>query len=85
MRDLQARLSRLEGHLRAVSRMLEEGTGCEEVLVQLMSIRAALNSLAIRLVQGRIEQCMERPLNVRENVQELKSLKGAISAALKQL
>ena len=36
------RLSRIEGHVRAVKGMVEEGRACPDVLIQLAAIRSAV-------------------------------------------
>ncbi len=37
--DLQHRLSRIEGHVRGIKRMLTEHESCEKLLVQLSAVR----------------------------------------------
>lgn len=52
------RLARIEGHVRAVKRMVEENTDCPDVLVQIAAIRAALNSVGRLILEDHLQSCM---------------------------
>lgn len=56
-RDLQERLSRIEGQVRGVSRMLEGQRLCLEVLQQLASIQAALRGVSKAVLRNYLERC----------------------------
>ncbi|MFQ5923443.1 MAG: metal-sensitive transcriptional regulator [Anaerolineales bacterium] len=46
--NLQVRLNRIEGHVRGVNRMLEDQDDCDDIVVQLSAIKAALNPVTIK-------------------------------------
>ena len=50
--ELRARLSRLEGHIRAISRMLEEGRDCQSLLLQVAAVKSALNKATSKMLEG---------------------------------
>src|SRR5512137_2464290 len=52
------RLARIEGHVRAVKRMVEEDTACPDVLVQIAAVRAALNSVGRLILEDHMQGCM---------------------------
>ena len=54
---LQARLSRVEGQVRGVSRMLGEQRPCIEVLQQLASVQAALKGVTKEVLRNYLERC----------------------------
>ena len=54
---LQGRLSRIEGQVRGVSRMLEEQRPCIEVLQQLASVQAALKGVTKDVLRNYLERC----------------------------
>ncbi|MCI0366257.1 MAG: metal-sensitive transcriptional regulator [Phycisphaerales bacterium] len=54
---MQARLSRVEGQVRGVARMLEEQRPCMEVLQQLASIQAALRGVSKTVLRNYLEHC----------------------------
>ncbi len=56
--DLLRRLRRIEGQVRGVSRMIEEGRDCQEVLQQLAAIRSATHQTSLRLMRSYATQCV---------------------------
>ena len=75
--QLLKRLSRLEGQVRGVARMVEEERYCIDVLTQINAIRAALDKVALGLVDEHARNCMrdtERDLD--QDVDELMSALG---------
>ena len=54
-RDLVLRLKRIEGQLRAVQRMIEEGNECEPIAQQLTAARKALDKAFFELMACAIE------------------------------
>lgn len=71
------RLSRAQGHLEAVRRMVERGEDCTEVLVQLSAVISALNSTGRLILKDHISHCIVDA--VKENDQDaLDKLEAAI-------
>ncbi|NLT42041.1 MAG: metal-sensitive transcriptional regulator [Anaerolineae bacterium] len=58
-RDLVVRLRRVEGQVRGLQRLLEEGRSCSDVLTQYLAARAALEEVGTRLVDGEIARCLD--------------------------
>ena len=52
------RLSRAQGHLDAVRRMVERGEDCSAVLVQLSAVISALNSTGRVILKDHIAHCI---------------------------
>ena len=52
------RLSRAQGHLDAVRRMVERGEDCAEVLVQLSAVISALNGTGRAILKDHISHCI---------------------------
>ncbi len=50
------RLARIEGHVRAVKRMVEEGVSCPDLLVQIAAIRSALNSVGRVILEDHVKK-----------------------------
>jgi DNA-binding FrmR family transcriptional regulator len=59
-RRVVSRLARIEGHVRAVRRMVEEGRPCPDVLMQIAAVRAALDRAAKLLLADHMESCVLR-------------------------
>jgi DNA-binding FrmR family transcriptional regulator len=56
--DVLKRLARLEGQIRGVQRMIEEGQDCRDVVTQLSACKAALDKVGYRLVVAGMRHCL---------------------------
>ena len=56
--QLNKRLARIEGQVRGVSRMVEEDRYCIDVLTQISAIQAALDKVALGLLDGHTRHCL---------------------------
>jgi DNA-binding FrmR family transcriptional regulator len=56
--EIITRLRRVEGQVRGIQRMIEDGRDCEEIVTQLMAARAALDRASILIINSRIERCL---------------------------
>ena len=52
------RLARAIGHLEKVRRMVEEGSDCTEVLIQLAAVRSALDNTGKVILKDHMRHCM---------------------------
>lgn len=57
---LLKRLARIEGQVRGVSRMVEEERYCIDVLTQIGAIEAALDKVALGLIDEHTRHCVVR-------------------------
>lgn len=55
---LLARLARVEGQIRGVSRMLKEGQYCIDVIDQITAARRALERVALLVMQRHLNSCV---------------------------
>ncbi len=80
--QLQARLSRIEGQVRGVARMVEEDRYCIDVLTQISAIRAALDKVALGLLDDHARHCLVGghggPTEPDEQVDELMGAVGRL-------
>lgn len=56
---LITRLSRIEGQVRGISRMVSEGRYCIDILTQLQAVRAALTKVETAILQEHLGKCIE--------------------------
>lgn len=82
-KDLQDRLSRIEGHVRGIKRMLGEHATCEDLLLQLTAIRSALNQVAARLLENHMDTCVAEAVRSGGGQKALAHLKGTLTQVLK--
>ena len=51
------RLRSIEGHVRGVQRMVEEGAYCIEIIKQTQAIQRALDKVSALLLEGHLKHC----------------------------
>ena len=59
--EIITRLRRVEGQIRGVQSMLQQDRDCEEIITQLMAARAALDKIALAMMDEYIEECLHSP------------------------
>ncbi len=78
--ELKERLARIEGQVKGISRMVEEDRYCIDVLTQINAVRAALDKVALGLLDGHARHCLVEgkggPEKPEEQVQELMAAVG---------
>ena len=60
MKDLMARLNRIEGQVRGIKNMVEEDRYCVDILTQVSAIQAALGSFNKELLESHIRTCVAK-------------------------
>ena len=56
---LANRLSRIEGQVRGVARMVEDDRYCIDILTQVQAVRAALARVETELLKDHLDHCIE--------------------------
>lgn len=56
--EITNRLRRVEGQIRGLQRMVEEGRECEAILTQLMAARAALDRVGLLVAATFVQDCL---------------------------
>lgn len=56
------RLSRIEGQVRGIGRMVEEDRYCIDIITQISAVRAALAKVEEDLLQAHIAHCVEHAI-----------------------
>lgn len=56
--DIVHRLRRIEGQVRGIQRMLEDGRECNDVLTQLMAIRSGVDQVSLQIIDLHIDRCL---------------------------
>lgn len=68
-RKLINRLSRIEGQIRGIRKMVESDSYCADILVQSAAVNAAVNSFNKDLIASHIRTCVAR--DIREGNDEV--------------
>lgn len=81
VQDLVRRLSRIEGQIRGIKRMLQEGRDCRDLVTQFAAVSRALEQAALNYVTSELVWCVEQPEEAAEHgysVEELRKLLGRL-------
>lgn len=70
-RELLLRLRRLEGQIRGIQRMVAEGRPCDEIVTQILAVRAAVDRVGLLLLSRQVEACLQEGANA-EGMENLK-------------
>ena len=80
--ELLKRLARVEGQVRGVTRMVEQERYCIDVLTQISAVQAALDKIALGLLDDHAHHCMlgkgEAPADPQAQVDELMGAVGRL-------
>ncbi len=78
-KDVKDRLSRIEGHISGIRKMVDEDRECSELLTQIAAVRAALNNVGKILLEDHLESCMVDAVKSGNYEEFLEDLKTALS------
>ncbi len=73
VKNLNTRLNKIEGQVRGLKKMVENGAYCPDILIQVSAVTSALNSFSKVLLEAHIKGCVTEDIkNGRnETVEEL--------------
>jgi DNA-binding FrmR family transcriptional regulator len=77
-KDLQDRLSRIEGQVRGLQRMIQEDTYCIDVLTQVNSVNAALRAVAMELLEDHVRHCVRESIRRGSGDEKVEELMAAV-------
>jgi len=81
--QLLTRLNRIEGQVRGVKSMLEDGRYCIDVLTQLQAVRAALVKVESQMLKDHLGHCIENAI-VSGNAAEQRKKAGELIELLER-
>lgn len=61
-RTLARRMSRIEGQVRGIGRMIDEDRYCVDILTQLAAVRSALDAVGASLLEHHLHGCVQRAI-----------------------
>jgi DNA-binding FrmR family transcriptional regulator len=82
--QLQARLRRIEGQVRGIERMVDEDRYCIDVLTQISAIQAALDKVALGLLDGHARHCLREGIAEGRSEEMSTELMSAVGRLLKR-
>ncbi len=82
LRRIANRLSRIEGHIRGINRMVQESKPCPDVLVQLAAVRGAIDRVSRLILDEHLTECVARAAKEGNIEAEIEGLKAALDRFL---
>ncbi len=77
-RSIQSRLRRIEGQVRGIQKMVDEDRYCIDVLTQVNATKAALESVALRLLADHTEHCVTEAIQAGDGRRKVRELNAAV-------
>jgi DNA-binding FrmR family transcriptional regulator len=78
------RLTRIEGQVRGLSRMVEEDRYCIDIVTQISAVRAALRRLEEEILRDHVGHCVEHAIasgNKADQRRKIEELMAVVSRA----
>lgn len=60
------RLKRIEGQVRGVSKMVEEGKYCVDIVNQIKAVKSALSSLEGLIIEDHLNHCVQKAISGKD-------------------
>src|SRR3989442_2218995 len=86
----QNRLSRIEGQVRGLSKMVDEDRYCIDIVTQISAVRAALRRVEEEVLKDHVAHCVEHAItsgdkaDQREKIAELMAVIGRVEREFRQ-
>jgi len=80
---LLTRLRRMEGQVRGVQKMIEEGRYCVDIVTQLQAIAAAADKVAEQVLEGHIRGCVADAIKEQRGDEAITELMTVLSKAIR--
>ena len=84
--DSLARLKTIEGHIRGIEKMVENGEYCIDVIKQIQAVQAALNKVSTSILDGHLNSCLVTAIqgdDVKERERVLNEIAEIYDTAMK--
>ena len=80
--DVLGRLSKVEGHVRAIAKMVEANRDCPAVLLQIGAVEAALRRITGIVLEDHIETCVAKAIREGRGREAVNELTDAVARLL---
>lgn len=80
---LVKRLNRIEGQVRGIKKMVEEDIYCDDILHQIMSVKASLDGVSKELLKAHINSCVIREIKTGNEEEVIDELMNTIKKMLR--
>ena len=78
------RLRRIEGQVRGIERMVEDERYCIDVLTQIAAIQAALDKVALGLLDDHAQHCMADAADAGDRHEKTEEMMSAVARLMRR-
>lgn len=77
--DIKKRLKKTGGQINGIEKMVDEGRYCVDVLQQIMAARAALNQVALIMIESHTKSCVVNAIREDRTDEAIEELMNVLS------
>ena len=81
--QVQGRLRRIEGQVRGLQKMVDEDRYCIDVLTQVSAAKAALDAVALLILEHHTANCVVEAIQAGDGSQKIRELNAAVERLVK--
>lgn len=64
--DIDNRLATIEGHIKGIRQMVNDGKSCDEILLQLTAIRGSIDKLSKKILIEHANTCVKTAIELQD-------------------
>jgi DNA-binding FrmR family transcriptional regulator len=76
--DVDKRLARIAGHAASLRRLWQEGTECDDILVQISAVTSALEQVGKKILQHHVSRCVRDAVERGDGDAAIRELRKAL-------
>ena len=73
------RLAKIEGHVRSIKEMVQNGRDCPDVLIQMAAVQSALQQVGRLILEDHLEHCIVEAVEVKNQKEAVEKFKDALA------
>jgi CsoR family transcriptional regulator, copper-sensing transcriptional repressor len=81
--EVRRRLRRIAGQVRGLEKMVDDDRYCIDVLTQVSAVKAALESMALLLLEDHVDHCVADAIRAGDGAEKVQELTAAIERLVK--
>jgi len=81
--ELRRRLRRIAGQVGGLEKMIDDDRYCIDVLTQVSAVKAALESVALLLLEDHVDHCVADAIRAGDGSEKVRELSAAIERFVK--
>jgi DNA-binding FrmR family transcriptional regulator len=82
--SLIKRLSRIEGQVKGIQKMIDTDRYCIDIVQQLTAVSSAISEVSLAVLQSHIEGCVSEAIRAEHSDHHIEELMAAIRKAIKR-